>query len=286
MKLINQRTFLILILTTVGCWSLAGMLFKINPVDKHKVAKAIEAKFNKKGNYTFSYSDADSDDHLQEHSEVIDIPANEVDSVEIFVTNSNVIIEGSKEANLTAKYKMLIRGDEKPMKYSLQNKILKIEIEDEDLDPTAYIHQNEEETSQESDGDLKVRIPKTLALKKLEIKSVNGQIKAVDLKTEVLDIANVNGDIKIVKVDSSSLDVAQVTGGIKLENSKLKKGEIASVDGDIKIQLEDPNDFFVETTTISGDIKNQQGAKKGIARGKLEVTSVAGDIKVSAKKNK
>jgi len=134
----------------------------------------------------------------------------------------------------------------------------------------------------------------SLNIKNINLSSVSGDIKSESLYTEKTRLTSTSGDIKIE--DFLGELSAKTTSGDLLINVKSIDNDINinSISGDIKITLPDKAEFYLESTSTSGDVgcdfpisiqgklsdKKKEG-KVGNGNNRITASTVSGDIKIS-----
>ncbi len=101
-------------------------------------------------------------------------------------------------------------------------------------------------------GDIKVQ---DLMAEKIRISSVSGDIIVQDY-TGNIDAGSTSGDISLIGGDDNEdLDASTVSGGISIEQDAVSDMNIGSTSGDVKIRLPEDSQFYLDISTVSGDIK-------------------------------
>jgi len=101
-------------------------------------------------------------------------------------------------------------------------------------------------------GDIKVQ---DLMAEKIRISSVSGDIIVQDY-TGNIDAGSIAGDISLIGGDDNEdLDAATVSGDISIEQDAVSDMNIGSTSGDVKIRLPEDSQFYLDISTVSGDIK-------------------------------
>lgn len=130
------------------------------------------------------------------------------------------------------------------------------------------------------------------ATQNMDVKSVSGDISVGN--SDILNVSTTSGDIKVtkakdLKVKSVSGDlridsvtnslVAQTTSGDVDINSLMINADsnIKSTSGDIEIDM--INDIYVETSTVSGDVRIKNNNR--LANIVLSIYTTSGDIKIN-----
>lgn len=126
--------------------------------------------------------------------------------------------------------------------------------------------------------EVKIYLPKKL-YKKLNVKSVSGNLKISDLFFEMTELQTVSGEMDLSSL-SGDLSAESTSGNIYLSNSKTTELELHSISGNITAKdVTVSREFEAETT--SGDIN-----LSGTDAKDYSITSVSGNLDCNIKSNK
>ncbi len=262
-------TNLLILLTaiTMGSFGIASYCFKNSNVDKTQIAKAFQMQF-------------DNSNDLEEVKEDLDLPAEQVESIEVHSVNTHIVFYSDEGKDVRVKFKAKT-GDKngKIFKYSLEDKNLKIDLVDESLKKSFFIQWDDENIKGgEAGPELKVYVPKDL--KRVKINNVNGELKIKQLNIADLKVEIVSGGVRIEDVKSDSISVSQVSGDAKLVKVQSPNIEVNSVSGNVRIEVASEEEYNFKIQTMSGQIRNELGSPEN-AKGKMKIVSVSGDIKIT-----
>ncbi len=129
----------------------------------------------------------------------------------------------------------------------------------------------------------------------LDLKTVSGDIKVEKLIAEIIRVGSTSGDI-IVKdytgnidagstsgdigliggSDNEDLDASTVSGDISIDQDAVSDMKIGSTSGDVKISLPEDSQFYLDVSTVSGDIKHDFSIKI-ISSGRRDLKGTIGD---------
>lgn len=127
-------------------------------------------------------------------------------------------------------------------------------------------------------GDIKVE---KLIAEIIRIGSTSGDIIVRDYTGNV-DANSISGDIGLIDgSDNEDLAASTVSGDISIDQDAVSDMKIESTSGDVKISLPEDSKFYLDVSTVSGDIK-QDFSLKIISSGRrdLEGTVVDGKDRI------
>lgn len=102
-------------------------------------------------------------------------------------------------------------------------------------------------------GDIKVQ---ELAAEKIRIDSVSGSIAIKDYAGNI-NAGSTSGDISLIGGENNNdLDASTISGDISIEQDVMSDMNIASISGDVKIKLPKDSQFYLDFSTVSGNIKH------------------------------
>jgi len=101
-------------------------------------------------------------------------------------------------------------------------------------------------------GDIRIQ---DLEAEKIRISATSGDIIVQDY-TGNIDAGNTSGDISLIGGDNNEdMYVSTVSGDISIEQDGVSDMNIGSTSGDVKIKLPEDSQFYLDVSTVSGDIK-------------------------------
>jgi len=122
-------------------------------------------------------------------------------------------------------------------------------------------------------GDIKVQ---DLMAEKIRIGSTSGDIIVQDY-TGNIDAGNTSGDIGLIGgSDNEDLDASTVSGDISIEQDAISDMNIGSISGGVKIRLPEDSQFYLDISTVSGDIKHDFSIKI-ISSGRRDLEGIVGN---------
>ncbi len=267
MKITNL--LILLTVVTLGSFGIASYCFKTSNVDKTQIAKAFQVQF-------------DNSNDLEEVKENLELPADQVDTIEVRSVNTHIVFYSDEGKDIRIKFKAKTGNKNgKIFKYSLDDRKLKIDLVDESLKKSFFIQWDDENIKGgEAGPELKVYVPKDL--KNVKINNVNGELKIKQVNIGELKVEIVSGGVRIEDVKSDSISVSQVSGDTKLVKIQSPNVEVNSVSGNVKIDVANNEEYVFKIQTMSGQIRNELGTAEN-AKGKMKIVSVSGDIRITRK---
>jgi len=138
-------------------------------------------------------------------------------------------------------------------------------------------------------GDIKVQ---DLEAEKIRTSATSGDIIVQDY-TGNIDAGNTSGDISLIDGDDNEdMDAHTISGDISIEQDGVSDMNIGSTSGDVKIKLPEDSQFYLDISTVSGDIKcdfdmkissssrrSLEGAV-GDSGDRIMISTVSGDVTV------
>lgn len=141
--------------------------------------------------------------------------------------------------------------------------------------------------------ELKILLPKSCALKKIDCDVVDGDVSLRELMVKRVVMDSVDGDLRLEKVTAAEIEMNSVDGSLYVDDgTPLERLEMNSVDGDAEIFLPKEGNFTVKMGTVSGrfesdfDVKADEDREEFICgNGEKEwrFDSVDGDITIRKK---
>lgn len=138
-------------------------------------------------------------------------------------------------------------------------------------------------------GDIKIQ---ELVAEKIRIGSISGDIIVKDY-TGNIDAGNISGDISLIGgSDNEELDASTVSGDISIEQDAVSDMSIGSTSGDVRIRLPEDSQFYLDISTVSGDIKHDFSIKVSSSGGRdlegavgdgkerIMINTVSGDVTI------
>ena len=138
-------------------------------------------------------------------------------------------------------------------------------------------------------GDIKIE---ELVAEKIRAKTISGDIAVKDY-TGNIDVGSTSGDISLVDGrDNEDVDASTVSGDILIEQDVVSDMKLKSTSGDVKINLSEDSQFYLDVSTVSGDIKHDFSIKiissgrrdlegtVGDAEERIMISTVSGDVTV------
>ena len=122
-------------------------------------------------------------------------------------------------------------------------------------------------------GDIKIE---ELVTEKIRANSTSGDITVKDY-TGNIDAGSTSGDISLMGGrDNEDIDVSTVSGDILIEQDAVSDMKLGSTSGDIKIKLPEESQFYLDISTVSGEIKHDFSIKI-ISSGRRDLEGEIGD---------
>ncbi len=122
-------------------------------------------------------------------------------------------------------------------------------------------------------GDIKIE---ELTAEKIRTNSTSGDITVKDY-TGNIDAGSISGDISLVDGrDNEDVDASTVSGDILIEQDAVSDMKLGTTSGDVKINLSEDSQFYLDISTVSGDIK-QDFPIKVISSGRRDLEGTIGD---------
>ena len=138
-------------------------------------------------------------------------------------------------------------------------------------------------------GDIKIE---ELTAEKIRTNSTSGDITVKDY-TGNIDAGSISGDISLVDGrDNEDVDASTVSGDILIEQDAVSDMKLGTTSGDVKINLSEDSQFYLDVSTVSGDIKHDFSIKiissgrrdlegtVGDAEERIMISTVSGDVTV------
>lgn len=122
-------------------------------------------------------------------------------------------------------------------------------------------------------GLIRIEIPRSRVLKKLDISTASGDISIPSVKTDEFELGAVSGDCKFEDIESQYASFATVSGDIDGKNVTAKDIKMDTVSGDITVNFVVCENLKADS--ISGDITLRE------VKGNVSSTCVSGDITVN-----
>lgn len=119
---------------------------------------------------------------------------------------------------------------------------------------------------------LTLKIPRSV--KKVSLKTVNGDLHAKKMKLETIAMGATSGDLELEEFELASLEAATVSGDVSCQNCKIGTLESKTTSGDVSLTLKNGDVNLVATTTSGG--VELKFSEKPSAR--LEFTATSGDL--------
>lgn len=112
------------------------------------------------------------------------------------------------------------------------------------------------------------------------VSTTNGDVKLKDASVKDLALVSTSGDITAGGVSASGKTVLKsMSGDIIVSGISCCDADFKTMSGDIDVNvLANPDNFTVKASSVTGDIKSPRG---GEGRYKLTVASMSGDVKLS-----
>jgi len=122
-------------------------------------------------------------------------------------------------------------------------------------------------------GDIKIQ---ELMAEKIRIGSTSGDIVLKEYAGNI-DVGTISGNISLIGGgDNEDIDVSAVSGDILIDQDSVSDMNIESTSGDVRIKLPEDSQFYLDISTVSGDIK-YDFAMKISSSGRRELEGTAGD---------
>ncbi len=122
-------------------------------------------------------------------------------------------------------------------------------------------------------GDIKIQ---KLAAEKIRISSISGDIILKEYAGNI-DVGTISGNISLIGGgDNEDIDVSAVSGDILIDQDSVSDMNIESTSGDVRIKLPEDSQFYLDISTVSGDIKYDFAIKIS-SSGRRELEGTAGD---------
>ena len=122
-------------------------------------------------------------------------------------------------------------------------------------------------------GDIKVE---ELTAENIRTSSTSGDIIVRDYTGDV-DAGSTSGDISLLDgIDNEDVDVSTVSGDIFIEQDVVSDMKLRSTSGDVRINLPEDSQFYLDISTVSGDI-NHDFSIKVISSGRRDLEGTVGD---------
>jgi len=122
-------------------------------------------------------------------------------------------------------------------------------------------------------GDIKIE---ELTAEKIRTNSTSGDI-IVNNYTGDIDAGSTSGDISLMDGrENEDVDASSVSGDILIEQDAVSDMKLGSTSGDIRIKLPEDSQFYLDISTVTGDIK-QDFPIKVISSGRRDLEGTVGD---------
>jgi lia operon protein LiaG len=122
-------------------------------------------------------------------------------------------------------------------------------------------------------GDIKIE---DLVAETIRTGSTSGDIIARDYTGDI-DASSTSGDISLLEgVDNEDVEASTVLGDIFIEQNALSDMKLGSTSGDVRISLPEDSQFYLDISTVSGDIKHDFSIKV-ISSGRRDLEGTIGD---------
>ena len=122
-------------------------------------------------------------------------------------------------------------------------------------------------------GDIKIE---ELAAEKIRAGSTSGDI-IVRGYTGDIDAGSTSGDISLLGgIDNEDVEASTISGDIFIEQNAVSDMKLGSTSGDVRISLPEDSQFYLDISTVSGDIKHDFSIKV-ISSGRRDLEGTVGD---------
>ncbi len=122
-------------------------------------------------------------------------------------------------------------------------------------------------------GDIKIE---ELAAEKIRAGSTSGDIIVRDYTGDI-DAGSTSGDISLLDgIDNEDVEASTVSGDIFIEQNAVSDMKLGSTSGDVRISLPEDSQFYLDISTVSGDIKHDFSIKV-ISSGRRDLEGTVGD---------
>jgi lia operon protein LiaG len=122
-------------------------------------------------------------------------------------------------------------------------------------------------------GDIKIE---ELAAEKIRAGSTSGDIIVRDYTGDI-DAGSTSGDISLLDgIDNEDVEASTVSGDIFIEQNAVSDMKLGSTSGDVRISLPEDSQFYLDISTVSGDIKHDFSIKV-ISSGRRDLEGTIGD---------
>ena len=122
-------------------------------------------------------------------------------------------------------------------------------------------------------GDIKIE---ELAAEKIRAGSTSGDIIVRDYTGDI-DAGSTSGYISLLDgIDNEDVEASTVSGDIFIEQNAVSDMKLGSTSGDVRISLPEDSQFYLDISTVSGDIKHDFSIKV-ISSGRRDLEGTVGD---------